>query len=132
MTAELVKLMLLRVHHIIFTDIKTRTYFTCTLYSDTFVNMSEQRLTRRERQLQTRLKLIESAERVFARIGFDAASIEEVAADAGFSAEHLLQLREQGRVASGVARQEASRHQSGVRGRLSETQGGQPTLRRRP
>lgn len=47
--------------------------------------MKEQRLTRSESRLQTRVKLIESAERVFVRVGFDAASVEQIAAEAGFS-----------------------------------------------
>jgi AcrR family transcriptional regulator len=47
--------------------------------------MSGQRLTRRESQQLTRVKLIESAERVFVRTGFDAASVEQIAEEAGFS-----------------------------------------------
>ena len=47
--------------------------------------MKEQRLTRNESRLQTRVKLIEAAELVFVRVGFDAASVEQIAAEAGFS-----------------------------------------------
>ena len=47
--------------------------------------MKEQRLTRSESRLQTRVKLIESAERAFVRVGFDAASVEQISAEAGFS-----------------------------------------------
>jgi len=47
--------------------------------------MNGKRLTRRESQQLTRVKLIESAERVFVRIGFDAASVEQIAEEAGFS-----------------------------------------------
>jgi AcrR family transcriptional regulator len=49
------------------------------------VNVAAQRLTRRESQKLTRVKLIESAERVFVRAGFDAASVEQIAEEAGFS-----------------------------------------------
>jgi AcrR family transcriptional regulator len=47
--------------------------------------MNGQRLTRRESQQLTRAKLIESAERVFVCAGFDAASVEQIAEEAGFS-----------------------------------------------
>ncbi|HEV7163262.1 MAG TPA: TetR family transcriptional regulator [Solirubrobacteraceae bacterium] len=43
------------------------------------------RLTRAEQQAQTRARLIEAAGRVFARRGFQAASIEEIAEEAGYS-----------------------------------------------
>jgi AcrR family transcriptional regulator len=43
------------------------------------------RLTRAEQQAQTRTRLIESAARVFARRGFQAASVEEIAEEAGYS-----------------------------------------------
>jgi AcrR family transcriptional regulator len=43
------------------------------------------RLTRAERQAQTRARLIEAAGRVFARRGFQAASVEEIAEEAGYS-----------------------------------------------
>ena len=49
------------------------------------LNMNKRRLTRRESQQLTRVKFIESAERVFARDGFDAASVEQLAAEANFS-----------------------------------------------
>src|SRR4051795_10239101 len=42
-------------------------------------------LTRRERQEQTREGLLEAAARVFARRGYQQASVEEIAAEAGFS-----------------------------------------------
>jgi AcrR family transcriptional regulator len=47
--------------------------------------MKSQRLTRRESQDLTRAKLVEAAERVFVRAGFDAASVEQIAEEAGFS-----------------------------------------------
>ncbi len=43
------------------------------------------RLTRAEQQAQTRARLIEAAGRVFARRGFQAASVEEIAEEAGYS-----------------------------------------------
>ena len=43
------------------------------------------RLTRKERQGETRERLLRSAARVFARRGFQAASVDEIAADAGFT-----------------------------------------------
>lgn len=42
-------------------------------------------LTRREKQEQTRERLLEAAARVFARRGYQQASLEEVAAEAGFT-----------------------------------------------
>jgi len=42
-------------------------------------------LTRHERQAQTRARLIEAAAKVFARRGYHGASVEEIAAEAGFS-----------------------------------------------
>jgi AcrR family transcriptional regulator len=42
-------------------------------------------LTRREKQEQTRELLLEAAARVFARRGYQQASVEEVAAEAGFT-----------------------------------------------
>jgi AcrR family transcriptional regulator len=47
--------------------------------------MTRRRLTRAERKEDTRMRLLASAARVFARRGFHAASVEEVAEDAGFS-----------------------------------------------
>jgi AcrR family transcriptional regulator len=49
------------------------------------MNMNERRLTRRESRDLTRVKLLEAAERVFVRAGFDGASVEQIAAEAGFS-----------------------------------------------
>ena len=43
------------------------------------------RLTRQEKQAETRKHLVEAATRVFARRGYEAASIEEIAEEAGFS-----------------------------------------------
>jgi AcrR family transcriptional regulator len=43
------------------------------------------RLTRAEQQAQTRARLIDAAARVFARRGFRAASVEEIAEEAGYS-----------------------------------------------
>ena len=47
--------------------------------------MGRKRLTRQESRLQTRERLLEAAAEVFSRQGFDAASVEEVAEEAGFS-----------------------------------------------
>jgi AcrR family transcriptional regulator len=43
------------------------------------------RLTRREKQAQTRERLLEAAERVFLRRGFQGSSVEEISAEAGFT-----------------------------------------------
>lgn len=43
------------------------------------------RLTRAEQQAQTRARLIDAAARVFARRGFQAAGVEEIAEEAGYS-----------------------------------------------
>jgi AcrR family transcriptional regulator len=43
------------------------------------------RLTRKEQQADTRGRLLRSAAKVFARRGFQAASLDEIAADAGFT-----------------------------------------------
>lgn len=47
--------------------------------------MSPQRLTRKEKQAHTRTCLMQSAARLFARRGLDQASIDDVAADAGYT-----------------------------------------------
>jgi AcrR family transcriptional regulator len=47
--------------------------------------MHSARLTRTERQAQTRDRLIEAATSVFARRGFQAATVEEIAEEAGYS-----------------------------------------------
>lgn len=49
------------------------------------MNVNKQRLTRLESRQLTRVKLVEAAERVFVRVGFDAASVEHIAAAAGFT-----------------------------------------------
>ena len=43
------------------------------------------RLTRAEKQAETRKALLDSAARVFARVGLQAATVEEIAEEAGFS-----------------------------------------------
>ncbi len=43
------------------------------------------RLTRRESQEATRARLVDAAERAFIRNGFEGASVEQIAAEAGFS-----------------------------------------------
>jgi AcrR family transcriptional regulator len=43
------------------------------------------RLTRKEKQAETRSKLLDAAERVFLRRGLQASSVEEIAAEAGFT-----------------------------------------------
>jgi AcrR family transcriptional regulator len=45
----------------------------------------KQRLSRKESQLQTRDLLLDAALKVFSRRGYHAASVEEIAAEAGFS-----------------------------------------------
>lgn len=45
----------------------------------------QHRLTRKETQQQTRDRLLDAAARVFSRQGYHAVSVEEVAAEAGFS-----------------------------------------------
>jgi len=47
--------------------------------------MPDERLTRREKQERTRADLIDAAARVFARRGFHAATIEEIAEEAGYT-----------------------------------------------
>lgn len=47
--------------------------------------MSEQTLTRREKQQRTRSMLLRAAERVFSRYGLEAATIDQVAAEAGYT-----------------------------------------------
>ena len=47
--------------------------------------MKKRRLTRRESQQLTRARFIEAAGRVFARAGFDAASVEQLSTEANFS-----------------------------------------------
>lgn len=47
--------------------------------------MVQEVLTRRERQQQTREDLVAAAARVFARRGYHQATVEEIAAEAGFS-----------------------------------------------
>src|SRR5256885_1958970 len=46
---------------------------------------TRRRLSRQEKQAQTRVRLLRSAELVFAERGFFAASLDEIAARAGFS-----------------------------------------------
>lgn len=48
-------------------------------------SVTPRRLSRDERKAETRAALLDAAGRVFARRGFHAASVEEVAADAGYS-----------------------------------------------
>ncbi len=47
--------------------------------------VKRKRLTRQESRKLTRVKLAEAAERMFVRRGFDATSVEQIAAQAGFS-----------------------------------------------
>src|SRR3984885_7184390 len=47
--------------------------------------VAARRLTRAEQQAQTRARLIDAAAKVFARRGFQAASVEEIAEEAGYS-----------------------------------------------
>ncbi len=81
------------------------------------VTPSQRRLSRDERKAETRAALLDAAGRVFARRGFHAAGVDEVAAEAGFSTGALysnfegkedlflaLLQREIERQAAGVAR----------------------------
>jgi AcrR family transcriptional regulator len=47
--------------------------------------MPRQRLTRSERQAQTRQELLDAAARVFVRRGFQGSSVEEISAEAGYT-----------------------------------------------
>jgi AcrR family transcriptional regulator len=47
--------------------------------------MHRQRLTRAERQAQTRQELLDAAARVFVKRGFSASSVEEISAEAGYT-----------------------------------------------
>ena len=47
--------------------------------------MARKRITREERRAETRTELLDAAARVFARRGFHGASVDEVAAEAGFT-----------------------------------------------
>jgi len=47
--------------------------------------VATQRLTRAERQAQTREELLEAAARVFVRRGFQGSSVEEITAEAGYT-----------------------------------------------
>ena len=56
------------------------------MYRDTLLYMKQRRrLTRRESREATRARLIEAAERIFIRFGFEASSVERIAEAAGFS-----------------------------------------------
>lgn len=56
------------------------------MYRNTVLYVKQRkRLTRRESQEATRARLIEAAEKVFIRSGFDASSVERIAEAAGFS-----------------------------------------------
>src|SRR5947209_13762797 len=47
--------------------------------------MRPQRLTRAERQAQTRRELLDAAARVFVKRGFTGSSVEEISAEAGYT-----------------------------------------------
>src|SRR3989440_10071948 len=47
--------------------------------------MRKQRLTRAERQSQTRQELLDAAARVFVKRGFTGSSVEEISAEAGYT-----------------------------------------------
>lgn len=65
----------------------TSQYVNTVEYCDTreYDRTMQDRLTRQDRKSQTRERLIDAAARVFARRGFEAATIDEVAAAAGFT-----------------------------------------------
>jgi AcrR family transcriptional regulator len=44
-----------------------------------------QRLTRKEKQAETRRRLLDAGERVFIRLGLQGSSVEEIAAEAGYT-----------------------------------------------
>ena len=46
---------------------------------------TQRRLTRKEKQAETRTRLLDAAERVFLRRGLQGSSVEEIAAEAGFT-----------------------------------------------
>ena len=50
------------------------------------------RLTREQQKVATRAALVEAARSVFARRGFQAATVEEIAAEAGFSTGAVYDL----------------------------------------
>jgi len=49
------------------------------------VYVRQKRLSRRESQELTRTRLLEAAEKLFVRCGFDAAAVEQIAEEAGYS-----------------------------------------------
>ncbi|HEX2359374.1 MAG TPA: TetR/AcrR family transcriptional regulator [Solirubrobacterales bacterium] len=53
--------------------------------SGTVEELTPRRLSRKEKQAQTRERLLEAAERVFLRRGLEGSSVEEITAEAGFS-----------------------------------------------
>jgi AcrR family transcriptional regulator len=56
------------------------------MHSDTILYVKKaKRLTRQESQQDTRRRLLQAAEQAFIRQGFDAASVEQIAENAGFS-----------------------------------------------
>lgn len=58
---------------------------TATIASVPATTRPRRRLTREERKAQTRAELLEAASRVFAEHGLHGASVDQVAADAGYS-----------------------------------------------
>jgi TetR/AcrR family transcriptional regulator, transcriptional repressor of aconitase len=54
-------------------------------YANAVVKVTRQRLTRQESRLETRTKLLESAAQVFARGGYEGASVDLIAENAGYS-----------------------------------------------
>jgi AcrR family transcriptional regulator len=53
--------------------------------AETLKRSPPKRLTRKERQAQTRERLLDAAERVFLRRGLQGSSVEEISAEAGFT-----------------------------------------------
>jgi AcrR family transcriptional regulator len=53
--------------------------------AETTADARPKRLTRQEKQAETRERLLEAAERVFLRRGFQGSSVEEISAEAGFT-----------------------------------------------
>jgi AcrR family transcriptional regulator len=55
------------------------------LFGDVLRVMQRQRLTRAERQAQTRREILDAAARVFVKRGFQGSSVEEISAEAGYT-----------------------------------------------
>jgi TetR/AcrR family transcriptional regulator, transcriptional repressor of aconitase len=61
-------------------------------YSENVVKAIKQRLTRQESRFETRTRLLESAAQLFARGGYEGASVDLIAESAGYSKGAFLEL----------------------------------------